>query len=108
MGSLVERVAYLLFASRAVAAANRAWRQTHPDRGDVLMEREGLHFHLYCWGVRAGRIPGSDLPRTEAMHAYVARAYREDPAAVVEEARNYWRALHRRRRAAVPGPGKSS
>lgn len=101
MSSVVETVAYLQFASATVAAVNRAWRENHPDCGEVLMEREGLHFHLYCWGVATGRIPGAERPRTEAMHVYVSRAYRDDAPAVVAEARNYWRTIHRQRRAAV-------
>lgn len=101
MSDVVESVAYLQFATSTVAAVNRAWRANHPGMGEVLMERQGLHFHLYCWGVASGRIPGAERPRTEAMHVYVARVYRDDPEAVVAEARVYWRTIHRQRRQAI-------
>jgi hypothetical protein len=95
-----ERVAYLQFATRAVAAANRDWRERHPERaGDVLLAREALHYHLFRWAIRSGRIPDPGPRRVDPFHAYVAAVYAEDPAAVQAEARDYYRKTLAGRRA---------
>jgi hypothetical protein len=93
MPSLLVHASYIAWAARAVHAANEAWRCRQPYLGETIMDREGLHSHLFRWAVAEGMIPDPDPFRDKPHSVYVARVFRKDPEAVKEEARNYWRIL---------------
>lgn len=88
--NILKHAAYLAWSTKAVASANRVWRARRPDRGDVIMTRDGFHAHLFRWAVDTGRVedPGPLRPQPES--AYVALAFDRDRKAVIEEARRYW------------------
>jgi hypothetical protein len=90
---LVAHAGYISWAAKAVRQANLAWRSRRPYAGEVIMTREGLHRHLFRWGLLEGRIknPGAAQPRSES--SYVAEVFDRDPEGVKEAARDYWRSL---------------
>lgn len=97
MKAILTHVEYLLWAAKAVKLANLDWRARRPYRGEVLMERDGLHFHLFRWAVQEGLVEDPGLPPPEPYSYYVSTVFDRDPEAVKGEARNYWRTLMRER-----------
>jgi len=93
--TLLAHAAYLSWSARAVRQANLAWRTRRPYAGEMIMGREGLHHHLYRWAIDEGRIKDPGPCRRAPESAYVSAVFEDDPAAVKEAARNYWRQLAR-------------
>lgn len=95
----LKRTHYILWATKAVAGANRdwVWNRRRPDRGnvDVLMTRSGLDSWLYRWCIETGRIAAPGPTPAQGQASFVAVVFSQDPDAVKHEARNYWRQLLR-------------
>jgi hypothetical protein len=90
--NILKHAVYLAWSTKAVASANRKWRARRPYKGDVLMTRDGFHAWLFRWAVDTGRVEDPGPLRRQPESAYVALAFDRDRQAVVDEARNYWRA----------------
>lgn len=93
MQDVLRQVEYLIWTQKVVTAANRRWRSLHEGRSRVFMCRVGLHRHLIRWATMTGRIESSGRPAMEEM----VRLYFDDPEAVKEAARDYYRVLKRNR-----------
>jgi|GEM_PF-6972007 len=89
----LQRVAFSGWCMKTVSAANRRWREEHPGKGDYLMSRERLHFRIFQWLIKSGRIEDPGPRMTQSFASYAALAYSADPQAVVNEARRYYREL---------------
>lgn len=92
MHEVLKHVAWIIWSTRAVAHANRRWRDRKPYVGDTLMDVGGLNLWLYRWAVETGRLP-DDGGRPGLYSQRVSQVFDVDPEAVKEEARNYWRLL---------------
>lgn len=89
---VLKHVEYVIWSRKAVKLANIGWRAKRPYRGEELMTKEGFDHWLYHWAIDTGRLgdPGPVPP--QGMSAYVAVVFDREREAVMEEARNYWRA----------------
>lgn len=59
------------------------------------MTRAGLHGFLFRWAIATGRIKDPGPARRRAESIYVAEVFEDDPEAVIEAARSYWKILVR-------------
>jgi hypothetical protein len=86
---------YLRWSAQAVRQANLAWRARRPYRGEAIMSRAGLHSFLFRWAVETGRVQNPGPARSRSESVYVAAVFKDEPEAVKETARIYWKILVR-------------
>jgi hypothetical protein len=91
--TLATHGAYLSWAADAVRRANLAWRGRKPYAGESVMSRQGLHHHLFRWAIASGRIKDPGPCRARPYSVYVAGVFEDDPDAVKQAARSYWKLL---------------
>jgi hypothetical protein len=92
MRDTLAHARWISISHQMVEGANREWAARRPHRGDTLMEVGGLNHWLYKWAIETGRLP-DDGGRPGLYSEQVSRIYRDDPEAVVAEARAYYRLL---------------
>jgi hypothetical protein len=93
MQDVIRQVEYLIWTRKVVTAANRRWRSLHEGRSRVLMCRVGLHRHLIRWMNETRRV---ERPPASPME-HIVRVFFDDPEAVKDAARDYYRILKRNR-----------
>lgn len=89
--SLITHAYYLIWASKAVAAANEQWRRLPFGDSLGVMDEGGLHHWLFRWGIETERIEDPGLKQKGPHSLYVSRIFDAEPNAVKQEARRYWR-----------------
>lgn len=93
MTTLLAHASWLSWSTRAVRAANVAWRKQTPYRGETIMSREALNHHLFRWAVRTRLVEDPGLIPKAPYSVYVASVFAKNPELVKKQARKYWRQL---------------